>query len=632
MMITQWKQIRSLFESVCDLDPEEREARLSATCAGDPELRAEVESLLTASEEASEGLDVPAAETFREVIRSDEAERLVGGRVGAYQLVRLIACGGMGSVYYATPSDDPHGHAVAVKLIAPRLRLSDDIVRRFHREQRTLAKLDHPNIGRLLDGGVAEGDTPYLVMEFVDGAPIDQFCDEHRLSISRRLVLFRAVCAAVQFAHRNLVVHRDLKPSNILVTPNGVPKLLDFGIAKLIEEDPDRALETTLDGPRLMTPAYASPEQLRGHTITTASDVYSLGVILYELLTGHRPYNLTTRSLHEVERVICESNPKKPSTAILETTLPRGPEGATRRMVTPDTVSRARSDTPDALRRRLAGDLDAIVLVAMRKEPERRYASVELFSEDIRRYLDGMPVSARRDTVRYRCAKFARRNKIGLIAGTVVLLAALGVLFNTVHSEHRARRDAAKTQQVNRFLNEMFASVGMGITAESQPTVRRVLDGAADKLATGALSGQPEVEAAVRMTIGATYLELGLYDWAEPHLTTALEIRLAQGSNPDAGVADSLDAMGLLNKEMGRYDQAERFYRESLETRRDLFGADHLSTAETMNNLGVLLRKRGRLEEAEHLLRGALQVRRTQLGNADEAVATTSTNLGAVLK
>ena len=313
----------------------------------------------------------------------------------------------MGVVYLAVRADDHYQKRVAIKLVQHGL-YTGAILHRFRTERQILASLDHPNIARLLDGGTTTDGRPYLVMEYVEGLPIDVYCDRHKLSISERLRLFRTVCAAVHYAHQNLVIHRDLKPSNILVSTDGVPKLLDFGIAKLLNPELSApSLVFTESGLQLLTPEYASPEQVRGEPLTTASDVYALGVLLYELLTGHQPYRLTSRRRQDLERVICEVDPLKPSTAISRSDADTETDGTGQR--TPATVSQTREGQPEKLRRRLTGDLDNIVLMALRKEPQRRYGSAEHLAEDLRRHLEGLPVMARPQTFGYRSAKFIRR-------------------------------------------------------------------------------------------------------------------------------------------------------------------------------------------------------------------------------
>ena len=643
MSTQRWTRIRELFESACDLSRDEREAFLAEACDGDTELRTEVESILDSSEQTPALLDAPAVEAFPELFEHEPAASLVGQRIGAYELVRFIASGGMGAVYLAARADDQYEKNVAIKLIRRRMMTSETL-RRFRAERQTLATLDHPNIARLLDGGVMADGLPYLVMEYVDGKPIGQFCDEGRLSTHERLGLFRHVCSAVIFAHQKLVVHRDLKPSNILVTSDGVPKLLDFGIAKVLDGRSDApAADATAPAHRIMTPEYASPEQIRGEPITTASDVYSLGVVLFELLTGHRPYRMKSRIPHEIERTICEDDPEKPSTAIGRIEEVFGADGTTRITLTPEGVSRTRDGQPHKLRRRLAGDLDEIILKALRKEPQQRYPTVEQLSQDLERHLEGRPVTARKGTFRYRAAKLLRRNKIAAIAIAAVSVSLIGGIVATTWQTRQTETEAGKVEGVNTFLTGMLGSLDPSAAAGPNGAIRMMLDEAAQSIEGGALDGQPQVEAAVRQTVGLTYLQLGLYVAAEGQLTEALAIRLNELGDDHPDVAESLNNLGLLSKSTGDYEEAERLYREALRLRTERLGEETPESAETMNNLGVLLKTRGELEEAEGLLTEALRIRQAILRRRPAAdapmtkknrtdVATSLMNLAAVSK
>jgi eukaryotic-like serine/threonine-protein kinase len=413
----RWQQVKELFQSVVECETSQRAAFLDEACAGDSDLRRELEILLASDKRAENFLEAPVAS-----LRTDQpTESLVRRRIGPYQIRREIARGGMGAVYLAERADDQFQKQVAIKVVKRGMD-SDAILRRFRNEQKILANLDHPNIARLIDGGTTEDGLSYFIMDYVEGLPIDGYCDTHQLPTPERLKLFRTVCSAVEYAHQHHVVHRDLKPRNILVTGDGVPRLLDFGIAKVL--NPDEVSQTTgLSGAlRLMTPRYASPEQVRGEPVTPASDVYSLGVILYELLTGHHPYRLQSLTPQEIERVIREEEPEKPSAAIHRVEDVPGADGVARITLTPESVSKTREGEPEKLRRRLTGDLDNIALMALRKEPERRYASPAQLSEDIRRHLEGRPVLARNDTLVYRSAKFIKRNKAVLIALLVVMI------------------------------------------------------------------------------------------------------------------------------------------------------------------------------------------------------------------
>ncbi|HYP00493.1 MAG TPA: protein kinase, partial [Pyrinomonadaceae bacterium] len=371
----------------------------------------------------------------------------VGMKIGPYRVIEEIGHGGMGTVFRAVRADDAYRKQVAIKVVRRGMD-HDFVLQRFRHERQIMATLEHPNIAHLLDGGATEDGLPYFVMEYVQkGEPIDSYCDREKLTTKQRLELFCTVCSAVQSAHERQIIHRDIKPGNILINSRGEPKLLDFGIAKIL--DPELSTNTinaTATVLRLMTPEYASPEQVRGEPVTPASDVYSLGVLLYELLSGHRPYRLKSRSAHEIAQVICESEPERPSTAVNRTELvTRGTLPPI--TLTPEAVGRARQLTPEDLRRTLCGDLDNIILMAMRKEPSRRYGSVGQFSEDIRRHLEGLPVVARKDTFRYRAGKFVRRNKVGVAAAAVVLLSLVGGVVATVWQARRATEQARVAAQ-----------------------------------------------------------------------------------------------------------------------------------------------------------------------------------------
>jgi len=402
----RWKQIEGVFDAAMDLAPGERDAYLAEECGTDAELRRQVELLIRSHEQAGSFIEEPAVAGVigsdvaagYDVAASDagayeEPAPFIGRRVGSYRIVRELGRGGMGAVYLAVRADDEFQKRVAIKLVKRGMD-TDFILRRFRQERQILASLDHTYIARLMDGGTTDDGLPYFVMEYIEGLPINQFCDAHKLSTPERLRLFLKVCSAVAFAHHNLVIHRDLKPSNVLVTADGAPKLLDFGIAKLLNpEMGGRALDPTTLALRLMTPEYASPEQVRGETVTMMSDVYSLGVLLYDLLTGHRPYTLRSRSPEEIARVICEQEPERPSVAVnlIEVIPSHGREPVE---ITPDSVSRVRDGSLEKLRRQLSGSIDNIVLKALRKEPQRRYQSVDEFARDIEHYLEGRPVGA----------------------------------------------------------------------------------------------------------------------------------------------------------------------------------------------------------------------------------------------
>ena len=449
----RWAQVRQIFEGALERAEVDRAAYLRVVCARDDELRREVESLLSSHDSAGDFLEKPAANlsgVTQTLVSSVEVpEYPPGYRVGPYELQKCIGRGGMGSVWLAARFGSDFKKQVAIKLVKRGMD-TQEILRRFRLERQVLAGLTHPNIATLIDGGSTQDGLPYLVMEYVEGIRIDRYCENHKSTITERLRLFRDVCGAVQYAHGNLVVHRDLKAGNILVTADGVPKLLDFGIAKLMRTEFDTlAAAETRPELRPMTLDYASPEQVRGEPITTATDVYSLGVLLYKLLTGKSPYGAEAETDVALRKAICEKEPGKPSSVVLTDEKAVIPQATQR-------IDLAEEETRDKARRRLkkklAGDLDMIVLMALRKEPQRRYASVEQFSEDIRRYMEGRPVIARSDTFGYRAAKFTRRNLVAVAAASIFAAMLAGMAIIEQRAAARAARLEASAEERIRTL------------------------------------------------------------------------------------------------------------------------------------------------------------------------------------
>ena len=437
----RWIQIRQIFDGALERKEADRAAYLRSACGGDDQLRKEVESLLASHHESTGFMAAPAADLNMLAFDLSSAEIPRVQRVGSYELQKRIGRGGMGSVWLGICIDREYPNRVAVKMVKRGMDTAE-ILRRFRMERQVLAGLDHPNIARLIDAGSASDGSPYLVMEYVEGVPIDQYCEKRKSSITERLQLFRSVCAAVQYAHAHLVVHRDIKAGNILVTKDGTPKLLDFGIAKLIQSDfsPAAAAETRPDL-RPMTLEAASPEQVRGEPITTASDIYSLGVLLYKLLTGKLPYaTADLRSRAGIEEAICEKEPLRPSQVVLTDEVSVVPDATQKIDLTPEET---RDKARRRLKRKLSGDLDTIILKALRKEPQRRYSSAEQFSDDIRRYLEGKPVHARGASLGYRAWKFAQRNAAAVIAAAVM---AVLLLASTMWFALAARRSHAEIQ------------------------------------------------------------------------------------------------------------------------------------------------------------------------------------------
>jgi serine/threonine protein kinase/Flp pilus assembly protein TadD len=421
--------MKEIFASAVELDPEARPAFLRDACGDDQSLLAELEALIASHE-------TNASVPLGNKPRPSFGGAWDGRRIGPFRILHLLGSGGMGDVYLALRADDAFNQRVAIKLVRTGVD-SEEILLRFRHERQILAALDHPNIARLMDGGTTEEGLPYFVMDYVEGTPITTYCDQHKLPISERLRLFRDVCLAVQYVHQNLIVHRDLKPSNILVTADGIAKLLDFGIAKLLRpEFFSQPMEATRVDSRILTPWYASPEQVRGEPITTASDVYSLGVLLYELLAGRRPYTLETDAQNEILNAVCDQEPQKPSASLSRTEKPLA-----------DEIAGTRATVQERLKRDLSGDLDTIVLKALRKEPQRRYSSAEQFAEDVRRYLQGLPVTAQRNSGSYRAGKFIRRHKSGVAAAILLVTSLIAGVVATSWQASVARSERARAEQ-----------------------------------------------------------------------------------------------------------------------------------------------------------------------------------------
>jgi len=601
----RWQRIEALFDAVLDRPPGEREAFLERACAGDRALRDEVDSLRAAYEADPGFLEAPLVEApaLPTAVEGIEGEQ----HIGPYRLIRPLGRGGMGQVYLAERNDDAFSRYVALKIIRRGLD-TDDFLRRFRVERQILARLSHPGIARLFDGGTTDAGRPYFVMEYVEGKSITAYCDHNDLSVEARLRLFRRVCVAVHHAHQNLVVHRDLKPSNILVDPKGQPKLLDFGIAKLL--DPAQTgLATTLTqtGRRVMTPAYASPEQLCAEGVTTASDVYALGVLLYELLAGCRPYRLDDRSPREVERVICEDTPERPSEA-----------------------------TAGRRARQLRGDLDTMILKAIRKEPERRYASAGQLAEDVQRYLDGRPVVAQPDTFTYRMTKFVRRHRTAVAATALIVLLLAASSIVTAIQSHRIQTQAAEvrqerdhSEQVVDFLVDLFEASDPNEAQGDPLTAPELLERGATRIEEK-LGDEPAVHAEMMQVMSRVYERRGRYERGEQMARRALQIQRRLRGAESAEAATALNSVGWLLHQQGAHAAADSVLREALTIRRTQLGPQHLDVARTLNDLAVVQQVRGDYPATDTLLQEALAIRRQHHGDEHPSVATTLNNLAAL--
>ncbi len=626
----RWNQIDAFFAEALDLPAEERRAFVEQACGDDLDLYRRVLALLD-SEVISERVlgesvteyAAPLLSGLQARFAADLADDLPeNGRIGPYQVLHEIGRGGMGTVYAAERDDEHFRKRVALKLVKRGMD-SAEILRRFRYERQILASLEHPNIARLYDGGVTGDGRPYLVMEYVGGRTIDRYCDDEELSIDQRLELFGSVCEAVRYAHRSLVVHRDLKPSNILVTEDGTVKLLDFGIAKLLSDEvAPLSAPVTQTGIRVMTLEYASPEQVRGAPVTTASDAYSLGIVLYELLTGHRPFELAGKAPAEAERAVLSGNPEAPSTAVTRAKVRRRRDGTTE-TVTPEKISSARRTRPDRLQRRLRGDLDTILLTALRKEPERRYGSAEAFLVDIKRHLAGLPITARPDTPWYRTTKFVRRHKVGVVAAVLVVLSTLAGLGTALWQAEQTRRERDTAQQIATFLEELFQSSDPFADDSERIDTLRIRD----VLARGVtsvqheLTEQPPVQARLLNVIGNVYRNLGLYHEAMPLLTQALDGRHALYGRTHAEVAESQRDLASVHIALGGYAAADSLYRQAISTQRAILGADHPEVSESLLGLAEVLRLKGAYGDAEPYYRQAIDIRRSYYGDKHVVVA-----------
>ncbi len=617
-----WQRVEQHLLAVLELPPAERPRYLREAYAADGDLREPLETLLALEQHVEGFLETPPHLTAFDPEPSTGKELETGQRIGPCRILRVLGRGGMSTVYLAQREDDPPGHRVALKVIQRGMG-SAEMVRRFLAERRILAQLHHPNIAKVLDGGATEDGLPFFVMEHINGLSIDDYCDSRRLSIEDRLGLFRQVCAAVRYAHQNLVVHRDIKPSNILVTHDGVPKLLDFGIAKLLgPESPAASADATITWLRLMTPNYASPEQMRGQAITTASDVYSLGVLLYKLLTGRLPRRFAGSLPQEIDQVLRQARLTKPSRAVAE--LAQGAAGDRG-----EAIARARGTTPARLHRTLRGDLDNIVLMALRVEPERRYGSVEQLAEDLRRRRAGLPVAAREDTLGYRAKKFLGRHKLAVTAVAALVQLALGIAVMATLQSARIEQERRQTDRVSEFLIALFDTSAVGAARSDSITARELLERGIERLHNG-LEVQPSVRATLLDTIGQAFNNLQLFDRAEEQFREALAVRRRELGAEHPQTTATLHRLGVALRGAGKYDASEEAFTRALGLRRQ---RDPRSTevADTLSGLAALARDQGDFPGAVRLGRQALEIRREKLGDSAPETAQSKALLAFLL-
>jgi tetratricopeptide (TPR) repeat protein len=597
----RYRRIDALFDALLDLPPDEQMAYLDRTAGDDPELHGEVLRLLQAHRRSEGFLDAPAPHVAKALFEAPAlvTSEEVPDRIGPWRIVRLIGQGGMGAVFLGERADGQFEQRAAIKLIQ---RGTPGLIRRFIEERRILALLEHPGIARLIEGGLTPGGLPYFAMELIEGVHLSRYCDDHDLSVDRRLELLDQVCDAVSYAHHHLIIHRDLKPSNILVTPAGRVKLLDFGIAKVLSGG-TVAHQTDTQLPA-MTPEFAAPEQVRGEAVSTATDVYALGVLLYLLLTGGYPYDVRNKSLAELTRIVCDEEPPRPSTR-----------------------------APEPLGRQLRGDLDLIVLTALHKDPTRRYQSPAALAEDLRRFREGRPVLARPDTAGYRLGKFVGRHRVGVaLTALLVVLLAAGAGRERVLRQ-RAETEARKAREVGDYLVSVF-DVADPYAVERQNgkdiTASTLLEQGARRV-DSTLAGQPEVQAELRSVFGRAYTSLGLFDQATSLLRQSLAQHQRLYGEPNLTVAQDMDRLGNALAQQDKYEEAEPLLREALAERRRLLGSAHDATAESLDHLATLYQRRGDYAAAEPLFREALSIRRRLFGDTATVVGESLNNLGVLL-
>ena len=622
----RWLEIQSLFEQLIDEGAGDRTARLASVCGDDAELRSSVESLLNSDARREDAL-LHAIGEAAESLLEDHRDRLIGTRVGPYRVVSILGHGGMSTVYRGERDDSQYQQTVAIKVLQhatlhPRLRS------RLHSERHILATLDHPSIARLIDSGDLEDGTPYLVMEHVDGESIDTYCDSRTLFVRERLELFVKVCAAVQYAHRNLVVHRDIKSSNIFVTVDGTPKLLDFGIAKLLApESLSHTLPVTRLQERILTPENAAPEQVLGRPITTATDIYSLGVLLYQLLTGRSPYRLLSYSQLQLERAICMDDPARPSQMVIAKL--NGEKDADR-----SRISDRRGLSPQRLRARLSGDLDAIVAMAMRKEPDRRYPSVEALADDLNRHLLGQPVRARHGDWRYNAAKFLRRHLLPVAAVAAAFLGLAlfaGVMFWQNHriemARHATAQERDRAQQVSAFLVDVFSQADPFKAQGKEPTAKDLLDRGAEKI-SGNVSLHPEVRAQLLESIGLAYRRQGLSERAIPLFEQAVAIRREERPLDNGHIAVALANLARALTDAGHLISAEADLQQAVDLSERGGESRSIETADILVQFGSFaLDAKSDPDRASQLFSKALNIYRSAIGGQNLQVAATLNGL-----
>jgi len=608
-----WQIITFILDRVLELGPEEQMKFIERECKHDPELKIQVITFLK-SINKSEGLWEELLDSNRALVNEltssgTALEEITAGfvpnQIGPYKINRLLARGGMGNVYLAERSDGQFHRNVAIKILRSELT-HDNLEQRFLYEREILSSLEHPNIARLYDGGLTTDGRPYLVMEYVDGKPISSFCSQHNCSLENKLKLFTQVCEAVSYAHRNLIIHRDLKPDNIFVTSEEVVKILDFGIAKIIDTELSaEELLRTQEGLRLLSIQYAAPEQITLEKVTTATDVYGLGLLLYEIVTGCKPYDLKEKKLKEAEHIIRHLSPDLPS---------------------------SKAEKP-SISSKLKGDLDAIILKALRKEPQHRYQSAEQLLDDLNRYKAHLPVQAQKDSIHYRSVKFAKRHSTAIISLMLVISISIGFVFYHTYrittERNIAQTEAQKAQQAVSFLMEMFESANPEESLGDTLTVYDLLKKGVQN--TEALGDQPVLKSQMFEVIGRVYRSLGEYQNARSLLEKSYRLRLQEFGLQHPETVESLDQIGILLSEEGKFSEAESFFRLSYSIRVQLFDSLRASLFDTKSELAYVLRRQGKFSDSKKIYEELVNTFRVHLGDEDNSTISSMSGLGAVL-
>jgi eukaryotic-like serine/threonine-protein kinase len=629
---SRWERLEELFNRAVDLPDEQRSDFVLREAGDDLELREELLGLLACDTGKRTG---PLTHALGEALDSttrDKRRAHLGKTVGNYKLMSVLGHGGTGTVYLGERADSQYSAQVAIKIV-DSAAVHCDLATRFRAERQILASLNHPNIARLMDAGETDDGQPFLVMEYVQGEPLDRYCDERKLDIHARLRLFLEICSAVQYAHQNLVVHRDLKPANILVTTEGIAKLLDFGIAKLLDPGSNlSALALTRMNDRLLTPEYASPEQILGKPVTTTSDVYALGVVLYELLTGMRPFVVAaTASQLELERSICVTDPPRPSTTLQRVT---GSEAADDQH-SPAKVALCRSLTPERLERRLSGDLDSIIMRALRKEPQHRYGSVDQLVADIRRYLANEPVQARQGNWLYYSQRFVHRNALGVAAGALIFILTLAFAISmsvqmrrTEAERDRATRQQIRAENVSGFMLNVFAGANPFQNPQKDVTALELLDRAAKSIRDD-LTLQADVRAQLLEVIGKAYLGLGKSNQAIENLRESLHIWNPSQAADLPQVDSVLRELGNALRVAGNFAEADRVFQQAFRTLNAGEREESINHARLLTDFGRLELARGHPKEAEKFLSRSLEMTRKYAGAQHRDVASVLSELAS---